>query len=159
MAGFLYAPQALSKTLHLQMAWKAVSEYCECPHSTNIELVPPKAGEIVVAGYNGDGVGCDSSNARDRSNREQSTATGTEAAPSMWQLWKKENGFAKASVDGFSMPLATKVGQNGTPSDSDSNSNSNNRPGKGNNEDDGISNNNKKKRYYRSFQKLSWAVS
>jgi alkylated DNA repair protein alkB family protein 1 len=43
--GFLYAPQALSESLQLEVAYRAVSEYCEAPNATNIDLCPPKDSE------------------------------------------------------------------------------------------------------------------
>ena len=43
--GFLYAPQALSPSLQLHIAYLAVTEFCEKPHATNIENVPIKADE------------------------------------------------------------------------------------------------------------------
>ena len=61
--GFLYAPQTLSPDLQTELAYLAVSEYCEPPHATNIDLVPPKAGI-------------------EENNINQS----------MWDLWKEENG-------------------------------------------------------------------
>ena len=62
--GFLYAPQALSPDLQTELAYLAVSEYCEPPHTTNIDLVPPKPGV-------------------EEPNHKES----------MWKLWKDENGF------------------------------------------------------------------
>jgi alkylated DNA repair dioxygenase AlkB len=61
--GFLYAPQALPLDLQLQLAYHAVSSYCERPHKTNIELVEPKAFEV------------------------------DNSCMSMWDLWKQENDF------------------------------------------------------------------
>jgi alkylated DNA repair dioxygenase AlkB len=61
--GFLYAPQALPLELQLQLAYQAVSAYCEPPHKTNIDLVEPKPFEI------------------------------DNSSMSMWELWKQENGF------------------------------------------------------------------
>jgi alkylated DNA repair protein alkB homolog 1 len=43
--GFLYAPNAMSQTAQLQLAYQAVTSYCLAPHTTNIELVPPKEHE------------------------------------------------------------------------------------------------------------------
>lgn len=43
--GFLYAPEALSPSLQLYIAYLAVTEFCEKPHATNIENVPIKADE------------------------------------------------------------------------------------------------------------------
>jgi len=67
--GFLYAPQALSPSLQTDLAFSAVSEYCEAPHATNIDLVPPKAG------------------------KEENNAS-----QSMWELWKEQNGYGRAPV-------------------------------------------------------------
>mmetsp|Transcript_19452 Transcript_19452/g.27496 ORF Transcript_19452/g.27496 Transcript_19452/m.27496 type:complete len:385 (+) Transcript_19452:158-1312(+) len=62
--GFVYAPQALSKELQSKIAILSVSKYCERPHRTNIDLIPPREGI------------------------EENNST-----ESMWQLWKDENGF------------------------------------------------------------------
>lgn len=59
--GFLYAPQSLSDSLQTSLAYEAVSQYCEKPHVTNIDSVPPKPSE-------------------ERNTNE-----------SMWNLWKEEN--------------------------------------------------------------------
>lgn len=64
--GFFYAPSALSEDLQLALARRAVSEYCEKPHATNIDAVPPKADSEVVI--------------------EDTT---------MWDLWKREHGFVE----------------------------------------------------------------
>jgi alkylated DNA repair protein alkB family protein 1 len=61
--GFLYAPQALSESLQLEVAYRAVSEYCEAPNATNIDICTPKDSE-------------------ERKMDE-----------SMWELWKGENEF------------------------------------------------------------------
>lgn len=61
-SGFLYAPQALSPSLQLDLAFAAVSGYCEAPHATNIDLIPPKEGK-------------EENNVKDK----------------MWELWKLEN--------------------------------------------------------------------
>ncbi|CAB9529062.1 Nucleic acid dioxygenase ALKBH1 [Seminavis robusta] len=45
--GFAMAPQALSPALQEQLAFEAVTEYCEQPHATNIDLLPPKPSEKV----------------------------------------------------------------------------------------------------------------
>lgn len=63
--GFLYAPQVLSQTLQLQIAYLSVSEFCEKPHATNIDLVPVKPNE--------------------EPNNEQR----------MWDLWKKKTTTTK----------------------------------------------------------------
>jgi alkylated DNA repair protein alkB family protein 1 len=69
--GFLYAPQSLSNSLQTQLAYEAVSQYCEPPHVTNIDSVPPKQSE-------------------ERNTNE-----------SMWNLWKEENfcGNDKTTLD------------------------------------------------------------
>jgi len=61
--GFLVAPQALSESLQTELSFAAVSTYCEPPHATNIDSVPPKQSED--------------------NNRDES----------MWSLWKQENCF------------------------------------------------------------------
>lgn len=43
--GFLYFPQALSESLQTQIALRAVKEFCESPHRTNIDLCLPKESE------------------------------------------------------------------------------------------------------------------
>jgi len=68
--GFLYAPQAMSVRLQEELAYSAVSQYCESPHSTNIDLIPPKESEIY--------------NPNER----------------MWELWKQENGFPAVDNSG-----------------------------------------------------------
>jgi alkylated DNA repair protein alkB family protein 1 len=69
--GFLYAPQSLSDSLQTKLAYEAVSQYCEAPHVTNIDSVPPKASE-------------------ERNTNE-----------SMWNIWKEENvcGNDKTTLD------------------------------------------------------------
>ena len=46
--GFLYAPDALSNAAQLQLAFQAVTTYCQSPHTTNIQLVPPKEHESLT---------------------------------------------------------------------------------------------------------------
>lgn len=67
--GFIYAPQALSAELQLQLAYQSVSEFCEAPHATNIDGVPPKASEVVNTNE------------------------------SMWELWKREDSNARTTRD------------------------------------------------------------
>ena len=43
--GFIFCPGALSEGLQKKLAFRAVTEYCEAPHTTNIDLVPPKSTE------------------------------------------------------------------------------------------------------------------
>jgi len=62
--GFWFAPAALSTVVQERLAYAAVSTYCEPPHATNIDLIPPKAHEIV--------------------NTTQTTDT------KMWELWKQQ---------------------------------------------------------------------
>lgn len=59
--GFVFAPQALSDDVQIELAYRAVTEYCEHPHKTNIDPCAPKLDEIV-----------------DESSR-------------MWMAWKEEN--------------------------------------------------------------------
>ena len=66
--GFLYAPQALSASLQTELSFAAVSCYCERPHVTNIDSVPPKPSE--------------------ETNKDEN----------MWILWKQENGFEETHV-------------------------------------------------------------
>jgi alkylated DNA repair protein alkB family protein 1 len=68
--GFLYAPQTLAPSLQDELAYLAVSEYCEAPHATNIDLLPSKAGF-----------------------EENSTSE------SMWELWKQQNGYGASTDD------------------------------------------------------------
>jgi alkylated DNA repair dioxygenase AlkB len=49
--GFLYAPAALSPDLQTALAFSAVSTYCEVPHTTNIDAVPPKPNETANSYY------------------------------------------------------------------------------------------------------------
>lgn len=65
--GFLYAPAALSTRAQEELAFQAVNTYCERPHSTNIDLVPPKAKEV------------------------------DNPHESLWQLWKQEEGKQQAT--------------------------------------------------------------
>jgi alkylated DNA repair protein alkB family protein 1 len=59
--GLLYAPQALTESLQFELAYHSVSEFCERPHRTNIDLCLPKKTE-------------------ERNDEEH-----------MWELWKEEN--------------------------------------------------------------------
>lgn len=43
--GFLFAPNALADSIQTELAYQSVSEYCEAPHRTNIDLCPPKENE------------------------------------------------------------------------------------------------------------------
>jgi alkylated DNA repair protein alkB family protein 1 len=53
----------VSPSLQNELAYLSVSEYCEAPHATNIDLLPPKVGV------------------------EEDNST-----QSMWELWKQQNG-------------------------------------------------------------------
>lgn len=59
--GFVYCPRALSESVQTELAFEAVTKYCEAPHTTNIELLPPKTSEVE-----------------------------NEAHQTMWHLWKAE---------------------------------------------------------------------
>ena len=68
--GFFYAPGALSESLQMEIAYQAVSEYCESPNATNIDLFPPKSSE--------------------EDNKDES----------MWEIWKRDNIVARdASIN------------------------------------------------------------
>jgi len=69
--GFIFFPQALSECLQTQLAFESVTDFCEAPHATNIDLVAPKSHEVV--------------------NGEEET---------LWHLWKTEHGFATATNKG-----------------------------------------------------------
>jgi alkylated DNA repair protein alkB family protein 1 len=69
--GFLYIPQALSKNIQIDLAYLALTQFCEAPHRTNIDLLPVKKGEI----WNG----------------EEET---------MWKLWKRVTFPLDESHDG-----------------------------------------------------------
>ena len=45
--GCYLAPQAIDEALQLELAYRAVAEWCEEPHRTNIDLQPAKASERV----------------------------------------------------------------------------------------------------------------
>lgn len=61
-SGFLYAPQAISEDLQKYLAYKAVTEFCQSPNVTNIDLIPIKDVE-----------------------------TNNNTEDTIWSLWKKEN--------------------------------------------------------------------
>jgi alkylated DNA repair protein alkB family protein 1 len=61
-SGFLYAPQAISEDLQKYLAYKAVTEFCQSPNVTNIDLIPIKDDE-----------------------------TNNNTEDTIWSLWKKEN--------------------------------------------------------------------
>lgn len=44
--GFVYIPQAISKSIQIDLAYQALTQFCEAPHRTNIDLLPVKKGEI-----------------------------------------------------------------------------------------------------------------
>lgn len=43
--GMLYAPRALSEKARLELAYLALTRYCESPHRTNIDSAPPRRDE------------------------------------------------------------------------------------------------------------------
>lgn len=45
--GLLYIPQALSPDVQMCLAYQALTDYCEKPHATNIDLQPPKSHETM----------------------------------------------------------------------------------------------------------------
>lgn len=63
--GFVYIPHALSKRIQMDLAHESLTQFCNDPHGTNIDLVPMKKNEIV----NGPN-------------------------ESMWNLWKQDHGYA-----------------------------------------------------------------
>jgi DNA alkylation damage repair protein AlkB len=66
--GFLYAPQAISKSLQMDLAHQSLSEYCEPPHATNMDatmLPPNNNGNTPLSDL------------------------------SLWTQWKQENNFQK----------------------------------------------------------------
>jgi len=69
--GFIYVPQALSPSIQKHLAFKAVTEFCEPPHVTNIDLVPRKLRLEI------------DNDSEEPNGREKLT---------MWNLWKKESG-------------------------------------------------------------------
>lgn len=46
LQGFMFCPQALAEPLQSEIAYRCVSEYCERPHRTNIDLCPPRSNEV-----------------------------------------------------------------------------------------------------------------
>lgn len=70
--GFAYIPSALSPTLQRDFVYSALTEFCQPPHGTNIDLVPRKEGI------------------------EHQNKTKNEA---MWELWKKDNMEEKEDCD------------------------------------------------------------
>lgn len=60
--GFLYVPQAISDELQKYLAYKAITEFCQSPNMTNIDLIPIKDNE-----------------------------TNNNAEDTIWNLWKGEN--------------------------------------------------------------------
>ena len=49
--GIFICPQALSTDLQTALAYAALTEYCQPPHATNIDAVPPKPREQVNAAH------------------------------------------------------------------------------------------------------------
>jgi alkylated DNA repair protein alkB family protein 1 len=76
--GFLFAPGALSTELQDRFAHEAITTYCEAPHKTNIDLLPPKPGEILHEG---------------------------DSSP-MWMQWKRDEG--SSSLPSSSSAVNTK---------------------------------------------------
>eukprot|EP00557_Chaetoceros_sp_GSL56_P009377 CAMPEP_0176487714 /NCGR_PEP_ID=MMETSP0200_2-20121128/6293_1 /TAXON_ID=947934 /ORGANISM="Chaetoceros sp., Strain GSL56" /LENGTH=401 /DNA_ID=CAMNT_0017884589 /DNA_START=87 /DNA_END=1292 /DNA_ORIENTATION=+ len=91
--GFVYIPQALSKNIQIDLAYQALTQFCEGPHRTNIDLLPVKKDEI----RNGKG-------------------------DTMWNIWKREMAPSDKSDDGT---IKTK----------------------------------EKQKFYKTFEKLSWATT
>ncbi len=77
--GFAYIPCALSPSLQRDLVYKAVTEFCEPPHGTNIDLVPIK-----------DGVEVENETFTFHSNHFGSSSEESKSE-SMWELWKREN--------------------------------------------------------------------
>mmetsp|Transcript_22362 Transcript_22362/g.33036 ORF Transcript_22362/g.33036 Transcript_22362/m.33036 type:complete len:514 (-) Transcript_22362:600-2141(-) len=73
--GFMYIPQALSLQLQHDLAYRALTEYCNAPHATNIDLVPTKENESI---NDVDDVANNSSH-------------------SMWNLWKSQHIHVQSS--------------------------------------------------------------
>jgi alkylated DNA repair dioxygenase AlkB len=65
--GFLFFPAALDSTLQRQLAYQALTAYCESPYRTNIELVAPKSSETTVL-----------------------DSSGVAAGSTMWDLWSQQ---------------------------------------------------------------------
>ena len=108
--GFAYIPSALSPDLQRDLAYRALVEFCEEPHGTNIDLVPLKEGiEIQNSG------------------KEET----------LWELWKKENNFKESNIV---------------------NDQKDNNPEKIQIENQNNCSDRKRKRYYKCFDKLSWAT-
>ena len=106
--GFLFLPQALNVELQELIGFAAVTSYCEDPHVTNIDSVPPKP-------------------------MEENNLNGK----SMWSLWKNEQ--------------QKKLKENkddDDEKDNDEKARSRTKGGEGP----------RQTRWYRSFQKLSWAT-
>lgn len=76
--GFAYIPSALSPKLQRDFAYKALTEFCQPPHGTNIDLIPMKEG-IEIPNVKDD---------------EQ-----------MWELWKKENVSLNVSNTNIDDPI------------------------------------------------------
>ncbi len=68
--GFAYIPSALSPDLQRDLAYMALTEFCEAPHGTNIDLVPIKVGLEIP----------NTPSENENGSKEES----------MWELWKKE---------------------------------------------------------------------
>ena len=68
-SGFVYVPAAISADARADLARLCLSRWCESPHATNIDLVPPGPGEAV----NGKG-------------------------ESIWEIWKRDQGLSAAPM-------------------------------------------------------------
>ena len=88
--GFVYIPHALSKRIQMDLAHESLTQFCNDPHGTNIDLVPMKKNEIV----NGPN-------------------------ESMWNLWKQDHGYsANDRVNTHDTNVNAHATTNGIASDS-----------------------------------------
>ena len=140
--GFAYIPSALSTTLQRDLVYKAVTEFCEPPHGTNIDLVPLKVGI------------------------EVENLTPEE---SMWELWKSQNidsnGDINSLVAGnneestqFSKDERINTKDNGTGTCMCTSTSKQKNRSSDNTKKDTKNPQNPKKKYYKTFEKLSWAT-
>lgn len=86
--GFLYAPGALSAELQCRIAHAAVSTFCELPHATNIDAVPPKPSEQ------------DNRRIPIREGDDNNSSSDNCSSRTMWMDWKDEHGFAAENRNG-----------------------------------------------------------
>lgn len=88
--GFVYIPHALSKRIQMDLAHESLTQFCNDPHGTNIDLVPMKQNEIV----NGPN-------------------------ESMWNLWKQDHCYAvNDHVNASNLNVSINATNNGIASDS-----------------------------------------